>query len=589
VSQCAACGSEAGDVARYCPACGATVHRLPTADPMVGRILAGKFRIEALLGEGGMGMVYKATQINLDKTIVLKVLRPSLISDERTVQRFQREARAASRLNHPNSIGVIDFGQAPEDGSMFIAMEYCPGHDLHHILSNEWPLEESRILRMASQVLGALVEAHANGVIHRDLKPENIMVEQRRGDPDFVKVLDFGIAKITDTTGEEGQALTRAGFVCGTPEYMSPEQARGAVIDHRSDLYAVGVILYQLITGMLPFDSESAVGFATAHLTQEVPAIRKRRPEARCSSGLDRLVMRALAKDPAARPQSAELFRAELLSLAPGGAASTESTAPIAAPLASENTQVTRAWNDKTPANTEAKPRSGPVGGVNSRGRLPAARVVDSTTLEQSVATRSSAMGTSPLASAAPPSSAPRIAIGVTAVGLLIASGFFVWELYLKKPPPPLTVIEPVSVVEPVPPPKIAEPPRPPPHPETVATAVTTPGNHPPIGEEDLTKTVNGSPGKANERLKKSREAQQRADFKSAYALAGEAYELDPHNKDAVLNYAIVADHLGATENNPGYRSRALELVSKLLSRPDLAPQDRRWATKKLKELSDGH
>jgi hypothetical protein len=205
------------------------------------------------------------------------------------------------------------------------------------------------------------------------------------------------------------------------------------------------------------------------------------------------------------------------------------------------------------------------------------------------VATRSSAMGTSPLASAAPPSSAPRIAIGVTAVGLLIASGFFVWELYLKKPPPPLTVIEPVSVVEPVPPPKIAEPPRPPPHPETVATAVTTPGNHPPIGEEDLTKTVNGSPGKANERLKKSREAQQRADFKSAYALAGEAYELDPHNKDAVLNYAIVADHLGATENNPGYRSRALELVSKLLSRPDLAPQDRRWATKKLKELSDGH
>ncbi len=261
-----------------------------------------------------MGKVYKANQLALDKPVVLKVLRQALLSDERTVARFQREAKAASRLNHPNSISVLDFGQT-EEGAMYIAMEYVQGKDLHSILAREWPLSESRVIRIVSQMLSALADAHSVGVIHRDLKPENIMVEQRRGEPDFVKVLDFGIAKIIDGTGEDGPALTRAGFVCGTPEYMSPEQARGAVLDHRSDLYAVGVIVYQLITGLLPFDSDSAVGFATKHLT-EVPLIpTKRRPEAKVSAPMERLIMRALSKKPEDRPQTAEQFRAELVAL----------------------------------------------------------------------------------------------------------------------------------------------------------------------------------------------------------------------------------------------------------------------------------
>jgi serine/threonine-protein kinase len=209
---------------------------------------------------------------------------------------------------------VIDFGQA-EDGALYIAMEYVQGKDLHHILSREWPLAESRVIKLMSQVLSALADAHSASVVHRDLKPENIMVEQRRGEPDFVKVLDFGIAKILDGTADEGPALTRAGFVCGTPEYMSPEQARGAQLDHRSDLYAVGVIIYQLMTGMLPFDSDSAVGFATKHLT-EVPLVpTKRRPEAKITPAMERLIMRALAKNPDDRPQTAEQFRAELLAI----------------------------------------------------------------------------------------------------------------------------------------------------------------------------------------------------------------------------------------------------------------------------------
>ena len=282
-------------------------------DEYVGKLIAQKYRVEALIGEGGMGKVYRATQVALDKPVVLKVLRQSLLSDERTVARFQREAKAASRLNHPNSISIIDFGQA-DDGALFIAMEYVSGRDLHQILSREWPLPESRVIRLVSQVLSALQDAHAAGVIHRDLKPENIMVEPRRGgETDFVKVLDFGIAKIQDAGADDGPALTRAGFVCGTPEYMSPEQARGAQLDHRSDLYAVGVILYQLTTGLLPFESDSAVGFATKHLTEEPPAPSRRRPDAKISPAMERLILKTLSKSPDDRPQTAESFKTELI------------------------------------------------------------------------------------------------------------------------------------------------------------------------------------------------------------------------------------------------------------------------------------
>ncbi len=311
---CPSCNTEAGDVSRFCPSCGATIVRALEADDFIGKIVARKYRVEQMLGEGGMGKVYKANQVALDKPVVLKVLRQSLLSDERTVARFHREAKAASRLNHPNSISVLDFGQS-EEGSLYIAMEFVAGKDLHQVLSKEWPLPEARLVRIISQVLSALSDAHGAGVVHRDLKPENIMIEQRRGEPDFVKVLDFGIAKIQDSTGEEGPALTRAGFVCGTPEYMSPEQARGAQVDHRSDLYAVGVILYQLTTGMLPFDSDSAVGFATKHLTEEPPLPSRRRPDCKVSQGMERLIMRALAKDPNDRPQTADEFKADLNSL----------------------------------------------------------------------------------------------------------------------------------------------------------------------------------------------------------------------------------------------------------------------------------
>ncbi|WP_375773836.1 protein kinase [Archangium gephyra] len=299
-------------MSKYCPSCDAPLAR-GEPDEYIGRTIAQKYQVEALIGEGGMGKVYRARQVALDKLVVLKVLRHTLLGDDRTVARFKREAKAASRLNHANSISILDFGIA-EDGALFIAMEFVPGQDLHTVLSKEGPLPEQRIVRIVSQVLSALYDAHNAGVIHRDLKPENIMVEQRRNEPDFVKVLDFGIAKIQDAEGE-GPALTRTGFVCGTPEYMSPEQARGATLDHRSDLYAVGVILYQLLTGRLPFESDSAVGYATKHLTEEPLPPSRKRSDIRVSPAMERLIMRALSKSPDDRPQDAEVFKAELLAV----------------------------------------------------------------------------------------------------------------------------------------------------------------------------------------------------------------------------------------------------------------------------------
>jgi serine/threonine protein kinase len=417
LSLCPSCNREVGNVAKFCPACGASIVHGPTEDAYTGRIIAGKYRVEALIGEGGMGKVFRATQLSLDKTIVLKVLRQSLLSDARTVARFQREAKAASRLNHPNSISVLDFGQS-DDGSLYIAMEHVSGVDLHQLLSTEGPLPERRIVRIVSQVLSALADAHAAGVIHRDLKPENIMVEQRRGEPDFVKVLDFGIAKIQESDGSESQALTRAGFVCGTPEYMSPEQARGGALDARSDLYAVGVICYQCATNMLPFEADSAVALATMHLTTPPTPPRARRPDAPIGDALEALILRAMSKDPNDRPQSAEEFRAELLAVL-------------------EQAAETRVQSVPTMPAHEVRPR---------KVSRPAARVVEG---EATTLTRTPSWATSPgfgeemtVAATNPGGPARKGAGGKKALGfavglgaaLLAASGLLAFRHFSAKP-----------------------------------------------------------------------------------------------------------------------------------------------------------
>jgi serine/threonine protein kinase len=282
----------------------------PPADPLVGRTLDGKFLIEKLIGIGGMGRVYKATQLSLDKQVCVKVLHRTMMGDPTLTGRFKREARAASRLNHPNSVTVIDFGQAAEDGSLYLAMEYIPGNDLAKVIREERPFSEQRIVNIMDQVLSALADAHAAGIVHRDLKPENIMVTDLLGTKDFVKVLDFGIAKVQESAAAD-PGLTQVGMVCGTPEYMSPEQARGEALDARCDLYAAGVILYQMVTGRPPFSAPTAMAIVTKHLTE--PVVPPSTIEGvRVSSALEAVILKAMSKDPKGRQPSALALQQEL-------------------------------------------------------------------------------------------------------------------------------------------------------------------------------------------------------------------------------------------------------------------------------------
>ena len=327
--ECPECRNAIEDAARFCPYCGAAsaATQDAPADPWIGRVVNGKFRVEALVGQGGMGRVYRAKHLTLDRPVVLKMLHKDFSTDPQVVQRFQREARAASRLNHPNSIAVLDFGEA-EDGTLFMAMEFLAGRDLARIVADEFPLGEGRIVRIGAQILSALAEAHVQGIVHRDLKPENVMVEPRRGEPDFVKVLDFGIAKITSPGANEPK-LTQAGLVCGTPEYMSPEQARGAELDSRTDLYSMGVILYQLATGELPFQSDTPVGFLTKHLA-EIPVPARER-WADVSEALEAVISRAMEKDASRRFQTADEMRDALLAVDPAAATASPPPGPRAA------------------------------------------------------------------------------------------------------------------------------------------------------------------------------------------------------------------------------------------------------------------
>lgn len=277
---------------------------------MIGRTIAGNFRITSLIGSGAMGDVYQAQQLSLGKDVALKLLRRELLIDETLRRRFELEAKNASSLNHPNCIQIIDFGR--EGDLLFIAMEFLNGTDLSRRIEANHPFALEQTVHIFDQVLAALEEAHEHGIVHRDLKPANIMLVSRRGDPDFVKVCDFGIAKSDGAHVSWAEGLTMKGLICGTPEYMSPEQARGERLDGRSDLYAAGVVLYQMLTAEVPFKSTSPVALLSMHLSEPPtpPSVRKAGLD--IPAKLEHLVLRALQKDPAARPQTAGEFREAL-------------------------------------------------------------------------------------------------------------------------------------------------------------------------------------------------------------------------------------------------------------------------------------
>ena len=286
---------------------------------LVGQILDGRYRIEALLGHGGMGAVYRATHVHLEQRVAIKVLRPHLAGDPVAARRFAREAKATYQLSTPHAVDVADFG-VTEGGLVYMAMEYLDGRTVHDELAVDGALAPARALRIAAQVCDALDAAHRLGFLHRDIKPDNVMLIRRGADPDFVKVLDFGLAKLIEGAGGGAlsvAALTQRDMVFGTPEYMAPEQAMGHALDGRADLYAVGATLFEMLTGRPPFADPSPMKLLAMHVRQPPPALAAARPDRGFPAPLEALVARCLAKSPDGRPASAGALAAELRAIVP--------------------------------------------------------------------------------------------------------------------------------------------------------------------------------------------------------------------------------------------------------------------------------
>jgi serine/threonine-protein kinase len=281
----------------------------PAADPLIGLVLADRYRIERRLGAGTLGAVYEAHHALIDKRVALKVLSAKLARRLDLVARFLHEAKAASRIGHENVVDISDFGQSP-GGLVYVTMEYLEGQDLRRLLEAKGPLPWARARPILMQIAKALRAAHEHGVIHRDLKPENVFLIQREGRPDFVKVLDFGVASSLDQDAD-GPRRTQAGMIFGTPAYMSPEQAEGVAPDHRADVYALGCLMYELITGSVPFAAGDVVGLLAKHVGEPVEPPRRRNPAVLIPADVEAVCLRALAKSRDERWQDMDqLYRA---------------------------------------------------------------------------------------------------------------------------------------------------------------------------------------------------------------------------------------------------------------------------------------
>jgi serine/threonine-protein kinase len=300
-------------------------------DPLIGTVAAGRYRVLKQLGEGGMGQVYLAEHIAIEKRIALKVLHAEYARKGEIVARFQQEAISASRIKHPNVLDVFDFGQL-ENGCFYLAMEFLEGNDLADEIQRARVLEPHRGLRIALQICRALAAAHGKGVVHRDMKPENVFLQRTPDGEEVVKIVDFGIAQLR--TNEEAAAgaskrrLTRTGMIFGTPEYMSPEQAAGKHADLRSDVYAVAIILYEMFTGAVPFTGETFLEVLNKHLNGTMPPMPAVFPELRISPELQAVIAHGLEKSPELRYQSMNEFAHALLATPEGSGVGRTSLAP---------------------------------------------------------------------------------------------------------------------------------------------------------------------------------------------------------------------------------------------------------------------
>ena len=383
---CPACHQPNVDGARFCAKCGALLPASPSeGDPLIGAIVGGRFRITGILGEGGMGRVYTGEQQMGTKVrkVAVKTLLAQFAKDPQVLARFMRECGTVSELEHPNTIKVFDFGQT-DSGELYIAMELLSGVSLEKALE-AGPLHPDRVDRILGQVCGSLQEAHDKGIVHRDLKPANIYLTVRAGQDDYVKVLDFGIAKHDEQSAKQEEKLTQQGTVLGTPPYMSPEQFKGSKLDPRSDIYALGVVAYEMLTGRLPFDADTPWLWATQHMTAqpfpfETPPLGSQVP-----TKMRAAVMRALSKEASHRQQTVTEFYDELTLGAPrltitsaprsslpegsgGGTAimSSPSTLPPTAPTASMPSMGMADAAMMMPASPHAT--AGSPGGTSKKG-----------------------------------------------------------------------------------------------------------------------------------------------------------------------------------------------------------------------------
>jgi serine/threonine-protein kinase len=297
---CPRCKRDFDADVHFCPFDGVALEAPPQTDPWIGKILDGQYEITAIAGQGATGTVYRARQRGIERHVAIKVLRGELACDEVSVRRFLREARASARLEHPGIVAVHAIGKTPA-GAPYIAMELVEGRSLEEVCAAEGPLATRRTIGLARQLAAALDEAHRAGIVHRDLKPANVMVRER--EPLQVKILDFGIARL-QPGGEDGSSKVSAdGAICGTPHYMAPEQATGGEIDGRTDVYSMGVLMYRMLSGTVPFDGTSGMQVLLAHLKQQPPSLHARVPE--LDEELEAVVSECLAKDRNARPRSA--------------------------------------------------------------------------------------------------------------------------------------------------------------------------------------------------------------------------------------------------------------------------------------------